>query len=248
MSFLKKLKEPHSSDHVDVDRIIDENTPFAICEAFKAMYSKVLYLPVADNCKKIAITSYISGEGKTYVSTNFAITLAQNLNKRILLIDMDMRKPRVMRLLQKYISTNKEGYGLSEYLVGIHSEPYITKTSLDNLDIVLSGKEVSNPTGLISSPKMDQFIKTCEQSYDYVLFDCPPVGIVSDALLLNDKLNGYILTARANYSNIDDLDNAVNDLKNLGAEVFGIVLTATNPKINKKTYKRYANTYEKSVE
>ena len=96
-------KKAHSNDKVDELRLIDENTPFAITEAFRALYTKILYLPIEDKCRKIALTSAFSGEGKTYISINLAITLAKSSeNKRVLLVDADMRKPRVARILSKY--------------------------------------------------------------------------------------------------------------------------------------------------
>lgn len=227
--FAKKVV--HSHDSEDVQRILDDNTPFAVTEAFKSLYTKVLYLPIDDKCKKIALTSAESGEAKTYVSANLAITLAQNTGeKRILLVDLDMRKPRIKRLLGEYVDATTDANGLSEYLAGITDEPAVVNTKIANLDLLFSGKESANPTGLINSSRMQSFFDYCKDRYDYVIIDSPPVGLVSDAVLLSDKINGYIVTARADYTNSKSLAEVIETIKNLGAEVFGVVLSAVNPK------------------
>ena len=100
---LRKRKVAHSSIREDLERVVDKDTPFAISESFRMLQTNILYLPINDKCKKIAVTSPVSGEGKTYISINLSITLANNSDKKILLIDMDMRVPRVKKLLQKRV-------------------------------------------------------------------------------------------------------------------------------------------------
>lgn len=230
MSLFNK-KIVHSGDGEDARRIISDKTPFAVTEAFKALYTKILYLPIASQCKKIAITSAESGEGKTYVACNLAITLAQNSReKRVLLVDGDMRKPRISRLLNEYVGASNTMVGLSEYLASITEEPAIVNSSLPNLDILYSGKESANPVGLINSSRMQGLFDWCADKYDYVIIDTPPAGLVADTVLLSNKIDGYIVTARADYTNGNSLSEVVDSLQNIGAEVFGIVLSSVNPK------------------
>lgn len=238
-------KKAHSNDKVDELRLIDDSTPFAITEAFRALYSKITYLPIDDKCRKIALTSAFSGEGKTYISINLAITLAKSSeNKKVLLVDADMRKPRVARILSKYCDDPAIS-GLSEYLAGIDETPNIVETDIPNLSILYSGKESSNPIGLINSKRMAEFLENCSESYDYIILDTPPVTVVSDAVLLSDKVNGYVMAARADYSNVNALSEAIETVKNVGGEVFGVVLSSVNPKKSKSKYgyKSYNNSY-----
>ena len=238
-------KKAHSNDKVDELRLIDDSTPFAITEAFRALYSKITYLPIDDKCRKIALTSAFSGEGKTYISINLAITLAKSSeNKKVLLVDADMRKPRVARILSKYCDDPAIS-GLSEYLAGIDATPNIMETDIPNLSILYSGKESSNPIGLINSKRMAELLETCSESYDYIILDTPPVTVVSDAVLLSDKVNGYVMAARADYSNVNALSEAIETVKNVGGEVFGVVLSSVNPKKSKSKYgyKSYNNSY-----
>ncbi len=237
---LRKRKVAHSLIKEDIERVLDENTPFAISESFRMLHTNVLYLPIEDKCRKIAVTSPISGEGKSYISVNLSITLANNSNKKILLIDMDMRVPRIRKLLKnKLIDPSKTG-GLSEYLAGIDETPNIQKTTVENLDVLLSGMETSNPIGLINSSRMSTIINELSQKYDYIIFDTPPINIVTDALLILDKVNGYILSCRANYSNVNVLNGAIESIKSVGGEVFGVVLTEANSKNYSKSKYRYS--------
>ena len=220
-----KSKTVHQSDRADINMLLGEKTPFAIREAFRTLYTNVIYLPIEDNCKKIAVTSALPGETKTYVSINLAITLAENSdNHKILLVDMDMRKPRVARLIREKFGLDSK-IGLSEYLAGITEEPNICQTSFKNLSILFSGASCLNPAGLINSAKMTELIKYCEEKYDYIIFDTPPVNVVSDAVLLSNKINGYLIATRADYSSVGEISEALDMLEKVKANVFGFVLS-----------------------
>lgn len=244
---LFKKKKAHDSYENDSLRIIDENTPFAVKEAFGTFCTNILYLPIADKCKKIAVTSSVPGEGKSYISINLAIVLSQNLvGKKILLVDMDIRSPSVSKLFKKYDRKISSNTGLSEYLVGLDKEPNIIPSDIPGLSVLFSGGTSSNPAGLINSDKMTEFLKSLEDTYDYVIIDTPPINVVSDATLLVGRINGYILATRADFSTTNSLANAEATLSNVGAPILGVVLTGYDPKSsNKYGYydKNYGNYY-----
>ena len=154
----KKIDYFHSSTEADSQRIICDTTPFAIREAYRSFYTNVLYLPIADKCKKIVITSAFPGEGKTSVSVNLAYTIAINSpESKILIIDADMRSPRVIKLLGL---NDKKRHGLSEYLAGIDEEPDIIPSAVHtNLSILLSGAQNANTPGLIASTRMQTLMQ-----------------------------------------------------------------------------------------
>ena len=246
MAFFKIKKKAHSDDIEDTQRILSANSPFAVKEAFKSLNTNILYLPIEDKCKKICITSSFSGEGKTYVSVNLALSLADNADgKKVLLIDMDMRKPRVDRLLSEFVKTADHKFGLSEYLAGISEEPNFVKTESSNLDILFSGAETLNPTGLINSSRMKKLIDIAEKTYDYVIIDTPPVGIVTDALLLTSCINGYIIATRADYSNVNALSDTVELIQRVDGNIYGIVLSAIDPKKAKGSFSYKYRSYSK---
>ena len=205
--------------------ILSSSSSFELKEAYNSLCTNILYLPIMDKCKKIAITSAVSGEGKTSVAANLSISLARNLlDKKVLLVDADMRAPHVAQFMRDHIKKT-EKTGLSDYLADITSEPNILGTDISNLVIILAGDSTNNPAGLICSEKMTSFISACEGKYDYVIFDTPPVNIVSDAILLINKVNGYILATRTKYSKLPNINTAQETLKSVGAQIFGIVLT-----------------------
>ena len=235
---MKKITDYfHSSLEADTQRIINDSTPFAIREAYRSFYTNVLYLPIEDKCKKIVITSAFPGEGKTSVSINLAYTIALNSpESKILIIDADMRSPRVIELLGL---NDKKRHGLSEYLAGIDEKPVIIPSDThSNLSILLSGAQNANTPGLIASSRMESLMQFCNAEFDYVIIDTPPVNIVSDAIFLSDYVNGYILVCRADYSDVNSLADAMDNLTRAGAKIFGTLLSSYNAKSAKK-YGKY---------
>ena len=221
---------------IDDSHVVDEKSPFGIREAYKALYTNVRYLNIESKCKKIVVTSAISGEGKTTLSVNLALTMAQNLvDKRILLIDADMRCPRVASILGLSPKTR----GLSEYLAGIDVNPNFEYISDNRLMVLPAGAPNVNPTKLIGSERMRALLDACEQEFDYVIIDTPPVTIVTDALLFNSNVNGYIIATRSEYSNINKLSECVSALEQVGAEIFGIVLSDVRMKKDNGKYSDY---------
>ena len=226
----------HSSIEADSQRIICDTTPFAIKEAYRSFYTNVLYLPIEDKCKKIVITSAFPGEGKTSVSINLAYTIAINSpESKILIIDADMRSPRVVELIG---TDNKKCHGLSEYLAGIDNDPNFVSSVHPNLTILFSGAQNPNTPGLIASTRMKRLMEKCEEIFDYVIIDTPPINIVSDAIMLNDYVNGYILVCRADYSDVNSLADATDNLSAAGATILGTLLSSYNAKSSKK-YGKY---------
>ncbi len=229
---MKKNVTSHSNLVIDSRRIIGEDTPFAIREAYRSLYTNVMYLPIESRCRKIVLTSAYPGEGKTSVSINLAYTIAATSPEaKILLVDADMRSPRVAQLLD--IDT-RGVHGLSEFLAGIDDTPNVMPTVHPNLMLLASGAENANTPALLSSSKMALLTEYCNNNYDYVIFDTPPVNIVTDAVFLSDHVDGYILVARADYSDINSLNDAVNTLTRVEGKIFGVVLCSLDTKRAKR--------------
>lgn len=246
MKFFNRKKKMQSHDSIanDAKRIINDETPFAVREAYRTLCTNVLYLSVEDKCKKIGITSALSGEGKTSVSVNFAYTLAQHSDSiKVLLVDADMRKSRMSCLLSEI---DVDTHGLSEYLAGIDEEPNIIQTSISNLSVITSGAESVNPAALLNSSKMRQFVETLGTSFDYIIFDTPPINVVSDAVILNELINGYLIVVRADYSDVRSISQAVDALEQVGANIFGFVLDSINYKSTYR-YRERSGAYGKGA-
>ena len=238
----------HSDAAVDARRIIGDDTPFAVREAYRALYTNIMYLPVESKCKKFVLSSASPGEGKTSVSVNLAYTIAlTSPNARILLVDADMRNPRIPKL----INVGGRGvHGLSEYLAGIDTTPNILPTIHPNLSVLPSGAESTNTTALLSSNMMQKLMEYCDSYYDYVIIDTPPLNIVTDAVFFSEYTDGFILVTRADYSDVNSVSDTLQILANVEAKVIGFVLCSLDTKRAKKygkygKYSRY-DTYKYS--
>lgn len=226
----------HSNLVVDSKRVINDQTPFAVREAYRSLYTNIMYLPIDSKCKKLVFTSAYPAEGKTSVSINTAITIAlTSPEAKVLLIDADMRSPRIPQLLKL---EQKDAHGLSEYLAGIDDTPNLLNSAYSNLSILVSGAENVNTPALLASSRMEKLFAFCDENFDYVIIDTPPVSVVTDAVLFSDYTDGYILVVRADYSDVNSLSDAVSTLEKVDAKILGITLCSLDTK-RLKRYGRY---------
>jgi tyrosine-protein kinase Etk/Wzc len=187
----------------------------SLAESFRSVRTNLKYYLNGDKKAVISITSTISGEGKTFISINLAVALAL-LGKKTLLIGLDLRKPRINKILAP-LSVD----GLSSYLIGeTDFEKIVNKTEVSNLFFVPSGPVPPNPSELIESERMKEFMKKAREEYDYVIMDTPPIGIVSDALLLGSyaDMNIFVIRQRFSFKNTLELIQSIfekKELKNL---------------------------------
>lgn len=217
---------------IDPAVLLRDDSAFAYQEAYRTARTNLLYLPIEDRCKKIAVTSAMEAEGKSTVCANLAIAMAM-AEKRVLLIDMDMRKPTQNAIFQK-----SRGPGLSEYLAGIDEKPTIQQTAYSGLSLLASGRIPKNPAELLLSKRLGTLFEQLEECYDYIFVDTPPVCVITDATLVANHVHGYILSVRAGYSNTDDMQKTAQTLREAGASVYGAVLNGMNPKGGR--YGRYS--------
>ncbi|MGN0508955.1 MAG: CpsD/CapB family tyrosine-protein kinase, partial [Ruminococcus sp.] len=162
-----------------IDRSIDtEALGFQIRESYKTARTNIAYSIIKKGCKKIAFTSSAKGEGKTVTAMNVASALAQQVDTKVLVIECDLRRPHVHSAL-KLAPTP----GLTNYLNDeCTSEEIIQSTKLSNMHAVCYGAVPPNPSELLASEAMADFIKMVEKDYDYIIFDTPPIGVVIDAV------------------------------------------------------------------
>ena len=227
--FLEKIKSIFKKEKIFEEstfNVLDSNSSFEIKEAYNTLTTNVMYLPITDKCKKIAITSAVYGEGKTSVAINLAIALSSNLvDKKILLVDADMRNPSVEKFLCGVVNPVENNVGLSEYLEKEDDELSIVKSHIENLDVVYSGNRPINPARLLNSEKMNRFLSKCEAEYDYIIIDTPPVNVVSDAVLFIGRVNGYLIATKSKVSTVPMLSSASETLNSMGATVYGAVFS-----------------------
>jgi capsular exopolysaccharide synthesis family protein len=183
----------HSDYHVEDP--VAEKPGSTLAESFRAVRTSLAFYTGQTKCPVILVSSPVSGEGKTFFSVNLA-TIISMMKKKVLIIGLDMRKPRAHAILR---SVN--GHGMSQYLSGNASfEDIIVPTEIENLWFAPSGPVPPNPAELVGSPKMGEFIARARNEFDTVIIDTPPVGIVTDALLLGQLANVTLFVVRQRYT------------------------------------------------
>lgn len=177
-------------NHKKVEDVVNKFPNTNVTESFKMLKLNLGYF-LKSNSKIITVNSSISGEGKSFIALNLALTLA-NANFKTILLGFDLRRPRDFSPLAK-----RSSLGLSSYLSGqANLEDILQKTDKELLDIILSGPKPPNPTELLESKYTDELIESLSAKYDYIILDAPPMGIVSDGLLLMEKADLSLFIAR----------------------------------------------------
>ena len=188
-----------------------------------------------DDKQVIMFTSSFSGEGKSTITLNLARSLTE-LKKKVLFIDADMRKS----VLRKKINGPVPKQGLSHYLSG-QSEmtDVIYKTSTVNLSIIFCGVVPPNPTELLSSQRFETLIETARKHYDYIIIDCPPVGMVVDASIIAKQCDGVIILIEAGEVKYRLAQEVVSKMRNTNCPILGVVLN----KVDRKKHGHYYGKY-----
>lgn len=192
-------------------------------ELFRLIRSNLQFILGGMNDKVVVVTSTVSGEGKSFISINLAASLAM-LGKKVLLVGMDIRAPKLADYLN--LKINK---GLTEYLSSqsIDLDDIIIKNAVqENMDIIVSGPVPPNPSELLASPTVDQLFSALREKYDYIIVDSAPVGMVSDTFSLTRISDATVYVCRANYTNLKDIEYinslyADNRLKRMSLVVNG---------------------------
>lgn len=219
--------------------LLGENSPFALKESYNTIRANLLFTGKGERCPVYGITSADKDEGKTLNSVNIAISYAQ-LGKRVLLIDGDMRNMSVAARLKI-----RGRVGLSQYLAGLRETPSIVEYR-ENLDVLVGGENPPNPSELLGGERMRDLLLRMRTEYDCILIDLPPVGIVTDALLLSHEITSYVLVVRAGVSHMSREKVAVTLLEQVDADICGILFNGLPPKSKDYNYRlqQYWGEYE----
>lgn len=240
LSRLRSLRsKPNSFTKSDQGKILCADSSFAVKEAYNSIRTNLMFTQKGEKCPVFVISSPTANNGKTINSINLAISFAQ-MGKRTLLIDADMRNPTIHRMFS-VPSKN----GLSEILAGLTDNISVTKTEIENLSILTSGKIPPNPAELLSSARMDKLLDFVRDRYDCVFIDTPPINLVTDCTVFAGKTTGYILIVKTDTTDIHDLRTSVANLNQINAEVLGFIINDVNSKKKKyySYYKRYSYKY-----
>ncbi len=203
-----------------VELVTHEDPKSKVSEAFREVRTALLVSQAGGPPRSILITSTRPGEGKTAVALNLAITLAQT-SRRVLLVDADLRRPRLHKLLDV-----ENTRGLSNYLGGAESpRPEPVHTVIPRLDLIPSGPLPPNPADLLDSERFAQIqSEFTAQGYDHVIYDSPPILAVADAAIMAGRADAVILIVQAGVTPRDALTNATRRLHQVKAKIVGALL------------------------
>lgn len=223
--------------------VIGPNVSFAASEAYKLLRTKLQFSFADDHdCHIIGLSSGLSGEGKSLTAVNLAYALSQ-LDKKVLLMDCDMRRPTLAEKLNI-----KKYPGLSNYLTRQSNLDELLqvcelKAGENAFHVITAGQNPPNPVELLSSSRMKKALDQLRQIYDYVILDLPPVGEVSDAMTVAQEVDGILLVVRQNYCDRNVLSETVQQFDFVNAKTLGVVFNCTSESSGKGYYKKYYKRY-----
>ena len=212
------------------DELVVAKRPKAIVsENIKSLRTNLQFTSVDDDLKTILVTSSNAGEGKSFVSSNLAVSFAQ-ADKRVLIVDCDLRKGRLHEIFNATHSA-----GLSNLLADeiLNSRRYIQPTGIPNLSLLTRGTYPPNPSELLASKKNKTLIYRLRQDYDVVIFDGTPVSGLADSVILSTLVDRTLVVAKDGATSRSTLTNTIDSLEKVNANLAGIVFNSINKKIAK---------------
>ena len=225
-----KKKNPHK-----YFTLLDRELSFQAAEAFKTLRTNLIFSLSTKKRKCFAVTSAVMHEGKSTMTANLALTVAQ-MQAKVLLIDADLRKPVQHKLFKL---KNKEG--LSTLLSGFNSfKEVVNEDIIPGLDVVTCGPIPPNPSEMLGSENMRKLIDELSNYYDYIIIDTPPINVVTDTLTLSGSIAGVVLCAMSGVTTYDQYQAAIEAVKFSNVPLLGAVVTKVPVSVGKGRYKRYS--------
>src|SRR6478609_5696324 len=241
---------PELTDVPDTEKhsLVNSNKTSPGSEAFLSVYSAVKIQSKLDFPKSILVSSTIPGEGKTMISCNVAASFARH-GKRVLIMDCDMRRP----MLHRHFKLTNDAGLIAWFDAGakIPADPF-TDANLglvkaeDNLYLLRSGGRSKSPTELLETPVFGQMIEAMKQHFDLIIVDSPPMGAVTDSLLISERTDAIIYVCRFNRAYRKHIRLYIKQLREGKNELLGIVLNGLSPRrIEYYSNYRYYRSYKK---
>ncbi|MCU0342732.1 MAG: polysaccharide biosynthesis tyrosine autokinase [Ignavibacterium sp.] len=239
LAWIPRVDELTLKESSKFDFIILNKPDSVTSESFRALRTRIQFSrPDKETLKTIVITSPAPQEGKTFVTINLAGSFAQ-AEKKVLLVDCDLRKPRVHRVFDK-----KKEPGLIDHLIGEKTLDEIThKSEMKNLSLITSGTIPPNPAEMLDSKQMDEFLAKVRGMYDYVIIDSPPIIAVTDAEILAKKVDGAVLVVSSEITEYQMLDRAIQLIEHDNTTLIGTVLNNFDTRSAYGTYYKYKYYY-----
>jgi capsular exopolysaccharide synthesis family protein len=222
----------------DKAQIVSNGADPMIVEAFMALHSTLRLKDESRNAKLLLVTSTLPGEGKSFVTTNLALAFASQ-GQRTVVVDCDLRKPNV----QNSFRLNAAKGVINYCTQGASLDEIIVRNVHPNLDVITTGGRSKAPAQLFNSKEFESLLSELGKRYDRVLFDTPPLGVVSDAMNILPMMDGAIFTIRFNKVRRKAAQRSARRLLSANVEIFGAILNDMDMKLAGDYYGEY---YDKS--
>ncbi|MGV2826792.1 GumC family protein [Myxosarcina sp. GI1(2024)] len=243
LGIIPKVDEPR----VDVDihttrRSYSYYSSFT--EGLRSLAMNLRYLMIeTGRIKTLAITSSTSAEGKSTITYNLGLVLAE-FGLRVMIVDADMRKPKMHKLAQL-----ENERGLSDAISQDEDwTNYVQTGAVENLQIITSGETSPNPIALLNSDKMKQLISQWQQAYDYVLLDTPPIGVIADAKSIASQIDSFLFVTGIQRVNRKSIGNALDILRGSQCNIAGVVANMVDPEFDYYAYSYYDSYYNQAAQ
>lgn len=245
LAWIPRISREEAQGLKNPEFIVTQKPESIPAEAFRTIRTRLQFSHLQNHSNIILITSSAPGEGKTTISTNLAASFA-TANKRTVIVDCDLRKPRLYTLFG-----DQDSNGFLDYIFGqTQYEKIIKKSDVRNLDFITGGAIPPNPSEILGSPAMKTFLQKLKDEYEIVIIDSPPIMAVSDAEILSRFVDVCLLVVSANSSEIDWLKESVSLLKHENVNFAGVLLNNFNYQSGYhsyyKYYSHYSDSYKKS--
>lgn len=218
------------------ETIVVTNEINAINECYNTLKANLLYMTDIEKNKVLQIESSVSGEGKTTLACNLAVSMSFN-EKKVLIVDLDFRKPRVNRIFD--VSNEK---GLVDFISeNITFDELIKKTAYKNVDVITRGSAIYNPTLLLTSKKFKDLVEKLRGMYDFIIMDAPPVLQIAEYTHISKVSDGVLFVVCYGQTKRSQISEAAELLKTNNIRVIGSVMTFVD---NKDPYSYYYGSYK----
>lgn len=196
-----------------------EDNVSAVQKAYKTIKNNINLSLIKEGCKRLVVTSASPREGKSTTAVNIAISLAQE-GKRVLIVDCDLKKPKIHK-----------AFGIADQpgLTNIVSEQIsaqevISETRYANLFCLPAGIVVPNPSEILANERIFAVLEELEEQFDFIIFDTPPLNVVSDAMPVIELADGVILVVRSKISLYSEFEKALSTIENAKAKLLGVIV------------------------
>jgi len=242
--------------------IVDNDPKSPISEVFRTLRTNIQFMNENGKLNTLLVTSTMPGEGKTWISSNLAVTFAQ-AGKVVVLVDSDMRKGRLHEVFGV-----SQSLGLSNYLSGFEEyvdtekipiikrfyesnddieddvaklARYLKKTDIENLYVLPAGVVPPNPSELLGTDKMPELLERLKRFCDLVIIDGTPCKLVTDSLILTHLVDSTVVITADKKTKKDELNRVIDNIQKVGGKISGIVVNKVQTSASK--YSKYGDTY-----